>query len=45
MKESQPHAHIYLCTRLQTATILNNKGKVNGCVEIVAYSTAVTFAE
>lgn len=45
MKESQPRADMYLNTRLETATIKNNKGKPMGAVEIVAYSTAVHYAK
>lgn len=43
MKEAHPDADIFLNFRFETATILNNRGKSNGCVEIVAYSTAVRY--
>ena len=44
MKESVPGAHVYLNTRLETSTISNGQGKSVGCVEVLAYSTAITFA-
>lgn len=45
MKESCPDADLYLNCRLETSTIHSGKGKATGCVEVVAYSTAVKFAE
>ncbi len=41
MKESCPTADMFLNTRVETSTISNGKGKATGCVEVVAYSTAV----
>lgn len=41
MKRSCPGADLYLNTRLETSTINNQKGKAWGCVELVAYGTAV----
>ncbi len=43
MKESCPDADMFLNCRLQTATISNGKKKSTGCVEVVAYSTAIRF--
>jgi len=45
MKESCPDADIYLNCRLETATISNGKGNAVGCVEVVAYSTAVWYSK
>ena len=44
MKESHPDADIYLNLRLETSAISNGRGKTTGCVEIVAYCTAIKFA-
>ena len=44
MKESHPDADLYLNCRLETSAISNGKGKTTGCVEIVAYCTAIKFA-
>ena len=44
MKESHPHADLYLNCRLETSAISNGKGKTTGCVEILAYCTAIKFA-
>jgi uncharacterized protein YbjQ (UPF0145 family) len=41
MKESCPEANMFLNCRLQTSTISNGKGKSTGCVEVIAYSTAL----
>lgn len=43
MKESCPDADVYLNTRMETSTIGNKQGKANGCVELIAFATAVTF--
>ncbi len=43
MKESYPGADMFLNCRLQTATISNGKKKATGCVEVIAYSTALHF--
>jgi len=45
MKESCPDADLYLNCRLETSTIHSGKGKATGCVEVVAYATAIKFAE
>lgn len=45
MKESCPDAHLYLNCRLETSTISNGRGNAVGTVEILAYATAVRFAE
>ncbi len=44
MKESHPDADLYLNCRLETSAISNGKGKTTGCVEILAYCTAIKFA-
>jgi uncharacterized protein YbjQ (UPF0145 family) len=41
MKESCPDADMFLNCRLQTATISSGKGISTGCVEVIAYSTAL----
>ena len=42
MKESQPSAHAYLNTRLETSTISSTSGDDGtGTIEVVAYGTAV----
>ena len=43
MKESCPDADLFLNCRLETSTISSGKGKAVGCVEVVAYSTAIKF--
>ena len=43
MKESCPGADLFLSCRLETATLFSGTGRATGCVEVVAYSTAVTF--
>lgn len=43
MKESCPHADLFLNCRLETSTIYNGNGNATGSVEVVAYSTAVIF--
>lgn len=45
MKESCPDADLYLNCRLETSTISSGRGKATGCVEVVAYSTAIKFQE
>jgi len=45
MKESSPDAHLFLNARLETATISNGRGKSVGTAEVLAYATAVTFAD
>ncbi len=45
MKESTPGADLFLNTRIETSTISNGRAKAVGTAEIVAYSTAITFAE
>jgi len=45
MRESCPDADIFLNCRLETASISKGaKGKI-GCVEVIAYGTAVRFAD
>lgn len=44
MKESQPNAHAYLNTRLETSTISSASGdEGTGTIEVVAYGTAVQY--
>lgn len=44
MKESQPDAHAYINTRLETSTISNTAGNEGtGTVEVLAYGTAVHY--
>lgn len=43
MKESCPDADLYLNCRLETAAISSGRKNTTGCVEIVAYSTAIKF--
>jgi len=44
MKESQPDAHAYLNTRLETSTISNTNGNEGiGTIEVLAYGTAVHY--
>ena len=43
MKESNPDADVYLNFRMETASISKGNRKAVGSVEVVAYSTAVTF--
>ena len=43
LKESCPDADIFVNCRLQTATLLNQHGRESGCVEVLAYATAVTY--
>ena len=46
MKESCPEANLFLNTRLETSSISKgNRGQSIGSVEIVAYSTAITYAD
>jgi uncharacterized protein YbjQ (UPF0145 family) len=45
MKESTPGAHLFLNARLETSTISNGRGKAVGTAEVIAYATAVTFAD
>ena len=45
MKESCPAADIYVNCRLETAAISRGRKSSIGCVEIVAYSTAVHFTK
>ena len=46
MKESSPEADLFLNTRLETSSISKgNRGQNIGSVEIVAYSTAITYAD
>ncbi len=45
MKESCPDAHLYLNCRLETAPISRGQGNTIGCMEIVAYGTAITFKQ
>ena len=44
MKESCPHAHLYINTRVETSSIFQGQKDGIGSVEVMAYSTAVTFA-
>jgi uncharacterized protein YbjQ (UPF0145 family) len=44
MKESQPDAHVYLNTRLETSTIASTTGDEGiGTIEVLAYGTAVHY--
>ena len=44
MKESQPEAHAYLNTRLETSTISSTTGNEGiGTIEVLAYGTAVHY--
>ncbi|MBW2189105.1 MAG: YbjQ family protein [Deltaproteobacteria bacterium] len=44
MKESEPDAHAYINTRLETSTISNTAGNEGtGTVEVLAYGTAVHY--
>jgi len=43
MKESCPDADFYLNCRLETSAISSGRKNTIGCVEIVAYSTAIRF--
>ena len=43
MKESAPHADIYVNCRLETSTISSGQGKALGTVEVLAYATAITY--
>ena len=44
MKESQPHAHAYVNTRLETSTISSTTGNEGiGTIEVLAYGTAVHY--
>ncbi len=45
MKESCPDADLYLNCRLETAAISRGQRNTVGCVEITAYSTAITFKQ
>ena len=45
MKESVPDADEYLNCRLETSTISSGKGKAVGTVEVIAYSTAITYED
>ena len=44
MKESVPGADEYINCRMETSTISSGKGKAMGTVEVIAYSTAITYA-
>lgn len=44
MKESQPHADVYINTRLETSTISSTSGGEGvGTIEVLAYGTAIVF--
>ena len=43
MKESAPHADIYVNCRIETSTISSGQGKALGTVEVLAYATAITY--
>lgn len=43
MKESAPHADLYLNVRFETSTVSNNAQGGLGTVEVFAYGTAVRF--
>lgn len=43
MKEVCPDADMYLNCRIETSTISNGKGKAIGCVEIMAFCTALHY--
>ncbi|MCP3977823.1 MAG: YbjQ family protein [bacterium] len=45
MKEACPTADLFLNCRIETSTISNGQGKATGTVEILAYGTAIKFAE
>jgi len=43
MKEWAPDADVFLNCRLETASISKGEGKAIGCVEVIAYATAVKY--
>ncbi len=43
MRESCPDADCFLNCRLETVSISKGRGKATGTVEVMAYSTAITF--
>ncbi len=45
MRESFPEADVFLNFRMETATLFSGRGKNPGSVEIVAYATAIRFAD
>jgi uncharacterized protein YbjQ (UPF0145 family) len=45
MKESAPDAHLFLNCRLETASISKGEKNSIGTVEVIAYGTAVVFAD
>jgi len=44
MKESCPEADLFANFRLETSSLFKGNGKATGSVEVLAYSTAVVFA-
>lgn len=44
MKESCPGAHLFLNCRLETSAISRGQGDSVACVEVLAYGTAIRFA-
>ena len=42
-KESCPDADLFLNCRLATASISNSRGRDIGCVEVIAYATAIHY--
>ncbi|MEE3230761.1 MAG: hypothetical protein VX272_06955, partial [Planctomycetota bacterium] len=40
-----PGADEYINCRMETSTISSGKGKAMGTVEVIAYSTAITYAD
>ncbi|MBE0544843.1 MAG: heavy metal-binding domain-containing protein [Verrucomicrobia bacterium] len=45
MKESAPGAHLFLNCRLETSSVSKGERNTIGTVEVIAYATAVTFAD
>ncbi|MCP5521530.1 MAG: heavy metal-binding domain-containing protein [Verrucomicrobiales bacterium] len=45
MKESCPDAHLFLNCRLETSSISKGQGDSVACVEVLAYGTAIRFAD
>ncbi len=44
MKEACPGADLFVNARVQTATISSGQGQAVGCVEVIAYATALTLS-
>lgn len=45
MKQACPGAHTYVNMRLETSMISSGAGRAVGTVEVLAYATAVTYAD